>query len=98
MLYYILQIIAFQVVFLLVYDVFLKRETFFNYNRIYLIGTAILSFFIPFIKLDTIKAVAPKDFVIVLPEVIIGNPINVVSDLDKQVALQSGIVLNEPDG
>ncbi|RZN75711.1 MAG: hypothetical protein EVB12_07010, partial [Winogradskyella sp.] len=96
MLYYILQIIAFQVVFLLVYDVFLKRETFFNYNRIYLIGTAILSFFIPFIKLDTIKAVAPKDFVIVLPEVIIGNPINVVSDLDKQVALQSGIVLNEP--
>ncbi|MBT8244630.1 MAG: hypothetical protein HKP48_03395 [Winogradskyella sp.] len=96
MLYYILQIIVFQVVFLLVYDVFLKRETFFNYNRIYLIVTAILSFVIPFIKLDTIKAVAPKDFVIVLPEVIIGNPITTVTDLDKQVALEAGIVLDEP--
>jgi len=95
MLYYILQIVAFQVVFLLVYDVFLKRETFFNYNRVYLLGTAILSFILPFIKIDTIKAVVPKDFVVVLPEVIIGN-LNPSAELDRQIALQTGIFTEDP--
>ncbi|WP_299117795.1 M56 family metallopeptidase [uncultured Winogradskyella sp.] len=95
MLHYILQIIAFQVVFLLVYDVFLKRETFFNYNRMYLLGTAILSFVLPFIKLDAIKAVVPEEFVVVLPEVIIGN-ISQTKELDRQIALQTEIVMHEP--
>jgi len=44
MLYYVLQTIAFQLFFLIVYDVFLKRETFFNWNRAYLLLTASLSF------------------------------------------------------
>lgn len=95
MLHYILQIVAFQVVFLLIYDVFLKRETFFNYNRIYLLGTAILSFILPFVKIDSIQAVAPKDFVVVLPEVIIGN-LNPPTELQRQVALQTGIEITEP--
>jgi hypothetical protein len=73
MLHYILQITAFQVFFLLVYDLFLKRETFFNYNRLYLLGTALLSMVLPFMKLESVKAVATKDFVIRLPEVIIGK-------------------------
>ena len=90
MLYY-----MFQIVFLLVYDLFLKRETFFNYNRVYLLGTAVISCILPFIKLDSIKAVAPKDFVVVLPEVIIGN-LNPSTELDRQIALQAGIVMEEP--
>ncbi|GGI55868.1 hypothetical protein GCM10011444_01770 [Winogradskyella haliclonae] len=74
---------------------FLKRETFFNYNRMYLLGTAILSFVLPFIKLDTIKAVVPEEFVVVLPEVIIGNS-KQPRELDTQIALQTGVVLDEP--
>src|SRR5690606_18615280 len=73
MLHYILQTIAFQLFFLLIYDVFLKKETFFNWNRIYLITTAILSILIPFIKIKGFKNVLPKEYVINLPEVIIGN-------------------------
>ena len=95
MLHYILQIVAFQVVFLLVYDLFLKRETFFNYNRVYLLGTAMLSIILPFVKLETVKAVAPKDFIITLPEVIIGQ-LSAPTTLDTQVALQAGIVLETP--
>ncbi|SHG97574.1 M56 family metallopeptidase [Winogradskyella jejuensis] len=95
MLHYLLQIVAFQVIFLLVYDLFLKRETFFNYNRVYLLGTAILSFVLPFIKLETMKAVVPEEFVVVLPEVIIGN-ISQPTDLDTQIALQTGIIVDEP--
>ena len=73
MVQYIIQIIAFQVFFLLVYDVFLKRETFFRWNRIYLIGTSILSLILPFIKVTAFKEIVPKDYVVSLPEVFIGN-------------------------
>ncbi|WP_411767266.1 M56 family metallopeptidase [Winogradskyella sp. A3E31] len=93
MLYYILQIIAFQLVFLLIYDLFLRKETFFNWNRIYLIGTALLSFVLPFLKFETFKAMVPENFVIRLPEVIIGEvtPIQNTTDL----VLQSGVATQD---
>ena len=96
MLYYILQIIACQVLFLLVYDLFLKRETFFNYNRAYLLITALLSFVLPFIKIDSLKTLAPTDFRISLPEVIIGNTTQ-VSEANQLLAEQAGITLNQPN-
>jgi hypothetical protein len=97
MLHYILQIIAFQVVFLLVYDLFLKRETFFNYNRFYLLGTAVLSLVLPFIKIESVKAVATKDFIIRLPEVIIGElsappPMIIVDGLQNEAVVSASPV------
>lgn len=80
MLHYILQTIAFQVFFLLIYDVFLKNETFFNWNRVYLIGTAFMSFTLPFLKFESIKAIVPEPMVIRLPEVIIGEISPVMND------------------
>ncbi|MFK7833617.1 MAG: M56 family metallopeptidase [Winogradskyella sp.] len=94
MLYSILQIIAFQALFLLVYDLFLKRETFFNYNRAYLIVTAILSLVLPFIKFSELKIMATKDLVIHLPEVFIGEKTPTVYDV--QIAEQAGIILEQP--
>ncbi|GAA4294232.1 M56 family metallopeptidase [Aestuariibaculum suncheonense] len=73
MIHYVIQTIAFQLFFLLIYDVFLKRETFFNWNRMYLIGTMILSVLLPFVKLEVFKEVIPKEYVIQLPAVIIGE-------------------------
>ena len=73
MIHYILQVIAFQLVFLLIYDAFLKRETFFNCNRFYLLVTALLAFVLPFIELDAARQVVSQDFAIRLPEVIIGE-------------------------
>ncbi len=72
MLHYIIQVVGFQLIFLLVYDVLLKRETFFNCNRIYLLGTAVLSFLLPLVKFNSLKALQPEEFVIVLPQVFIG--------------------------
>jgi bla regulator protein BlaR1 len=94
MLHYIIQITAFQVFFLLIYDLFLKRETFFNWNRFYLLGTAILSLILPFIKLDAIKGIASENFVINLPEVILGTVAPTASE--AQAALNAGIVLEQP--
>ena len=71
--YSIIQTIVFQVFFLLIYDVFLKKETFFNWNRGYLLLTSILSLILPYIKIDSFKKVVHQDYVISLPEVVIGE-------------------------
>jgi hypothetical protein len=73
MAHYILQTIAFQVLFLLIYDVFLKKETFFNWNRMYLMATAILSIALPFIKNDNFKSVVPQNYIISLPEIVLSQ-------------------------
>ncbi|MCD2257856.1 M56 family metallopeptidase [Psychroserpens luteolus] len=96
MLHYILQVVTFQLLFLIIYDVFLRKETFFNLNRVYLLGTALLSVVIPFIKIEQIKTVVAKDFVIRLPEVIIGETTTVASGIDPQIAMEAGINI-EPE-
>ena len=62
MLQYILECIAFQLVFLIIYDLFLKRETFFQWNRLYLLATYILSMTLPWIKIEAMKTTVPKAF------------------------------------
>lgn len=74
MIHYIIQVIAFQVFFLLIYDVFLKKETFFNWNRAYLLVTAFLSVLLPFIKVDQFKNTVPQDFIINLPQLLSQTP------------------------
>ena len=68
MVHYIIQIVAFQLLFLLSYDLFLKKETFFNLNRGYLLITPILSLVLPFIKIEKFKEVVPQEYVFYLPE------------------------------
>src|SRR5690606_31399777 len=75
MIHYIIQVITFQLLFLVVYDLFLKRETFFNLNRAYLLITPALSFVLPFIKIETLKEAVLRDYVFYLPEVIVGNEV-----------------------
>lgn len=70
---YIIQIIAFQLIFLLVYEVLLKKETFFNYNRWYLLSTSVLSLLLPLIKIESFTKTIPSKYVVVLPEVVLGN-------------------------
>ncbi len=73
MIHYILQILAFQLLFLMVYDLFLKKETFFNWNRVYLLATPVLSFILPLIKIDAIQENIPKEYIIQLPTLLLGG-------------------------
>ncbi|WP_417556707.1 M56 family metallopeptidase [Mesoflavibacter zeaxanthinifaciens] len=73
MITYIIQIIAFQLIFLLVYEALLKKETFFNYNRWYLLSTSVLSLLLPLIKIESFTKTIPSKYVVVLPEVVLGN-------------------------
>ncbi|WP_299433669.1 M56 family metallopeptidase [uncultured Aquimarina sp.] len=91
MIHYILQIIAFQLLFLVTYDLFLKKETFFNWNRAYLLITPILSFLLPLIRLDFIRQRIPTAYNIQLPEVLI-------TDSPMQVHLLPEVVIGSGSG
>ncbi len=85
MIHYVLQIVTFQLFALLVYDFFLKRETFFQWNRAYLLITSLLPFGIPFVKLESFKSVVPQEYIVLLPEVVLGNPtVNKVSNTSSE--------------
>ncbi len=62
MIQYILECVAFQLVFLIIYDFFLKRETFFQWNRLYLLGTHVLSLLLPWIKIEAFKTTVPLEY------------------------------------
>ena len=61
MITYILESLAFQLVFLLAYDLFLKKETFFQWNRAYLLGTFALSLILPWVKIQALQTTMPQE-------------------------------------
>ncbi|MEM6686813.1 MAG: M56 family metallopeptidase [Bacteroidota bacterium] len=71
MIVYFIKVVAFQLLFLLGYDLFLKKETFFNWNRIYLIFSSLISFVLPFIKIESFQNVVPQEYIILLPEIVL---------------------------
>lgn len=72
--YYIIQIVVFQFLFLAIYEVFLKKETFFQLNRAYLLVTPIISVALPLIKIERFKSMVPKEYIVALPEIVLGKP------------------------
>lgn len=72
--YYIIQIVVFQFLFLAIYEVFLKKETFFQLNRAYLLVTPIISMALPLIKIERFKSMVPKEYIVALPEIVLGKP------------------------
>ncbi|WP_452224968.1 M56 family metallopeptidase [Lacinutrix chionoecetis] len=90
MIHYILQTIVFQLLFLMVYDVFLRKETFFNWNRFYLLASALFSVVLPFVKINSFKEVIPQKFIVTLPEVIIGAPEMVITPTQDGTLLETG--------
>ena len=73
MINYIIQVLLFQALFLAVYDFFLQKETFFKWNRIYLLATPILAFIIPLLKFKSIQQSIPQEYMVQLPTVFL-NP------------------------
>ncbi|MFC5046507.1 M56 family metallopeptidase [Aquimarina hainanensis] len=76
MVYYVFQTLIFQLLFLAVYELFLRKETFFNANRGYLLLTPILSLLMPFVHIGMVKQTIPDQYVIALPEILLtGDPV-----------------------
>ncbi len=75
MIHYIAQVLVFQLVFLIIYDLFLKKETFFKANRVYLLVTPLLAMVLPFVEIALFREAIPEEYLVQLPEVLIGNNI-----------------------
>ena len=71
MLDYFIKVLLFQTLFLAVYDFILKKETFFQWNRFYLIVTSALAYVIPLIKIEQVAKVVSQEYTILLPEVVL---------------------------
>ncbi len=87
---YIFQVILFQLAFLLVYELLLKKETFFNHNRVYLLVTPVLAFLLPVINIEMLSGIVPQESVTSisrfwLPEVYIGGATQNVQQLPEIV-------------
>ncbi|MDP5044023.1 MAG: blaR1 peptidase M56, partial [Leeuwenhoekiella sp.] len=74
MIRYILEVIVFQALFIAVYQLWLRKETFFNVNRAYLISTALVAFALPFMQFELFQNQIPlRENLQMLPEVFIGG-------------------------
>ena len=73
MIHAILEILVFQLLFLALYDLFLRKETFFNLNRVYLLVTPVLSILLPFVSLGFIQQNIPDEYLVRLPAVMLGE-------------------------
>ena len=73
MLHYILQVIVFQLIFLLMYELLLKKETFFAYNRFYLLLTPVLALLLPLLNFPVLQQAVPAETLVFLPEVVLGG-------------------------
>ena len=71
MINYILQVMLFQAVFFAVYEFILKKETFFQWNRSYLILTSAAAYVIPFIDLESMTNNLPVEYFFMMPEVVL---------------------------
>jgi len=61
MILYFIQVISFQLAFYLMYNFFFQKETFYSYNRAYLLFTPLLSIALPFIEIEALKRHIPAE-------------------------------------
>ncbi len=90
MLDYFIKVLLFQTLFLAVYDLFLKRETFFQWNRAYLIGTSVVAYIIPALKIEQVEAFVSlnyQEYIIQLPEIMLSPTAVIEKQVDWSVLL-----------
>ena len=73
------------------FEIFFKKETFFKANRIYLIGSLILSFIIPLIEIP-IDLIDQEQAIIQLKEIVITRN-NSVFNIDEKASAYSFIFI-----
>lgn len=87
MLDFFIKVLLFQTLFLAVYDLFLKRETFFQWNRAYLMTTSVLAYLVPLVKIDRVREMVPQEYAVVLPEVVLNPTATIAQSFDWAAAL-----------
>ncbi|MFC4738737.1 TonB family protein [Flavobacterium ponti] len=86
---YSLQTVILQLLFLLVFELFFKKETFFKANRFYLLGSTVLSLIIPLLKIP-IHGKAQQQYVFQLKEVVLSNA-GFVENQTENISFQTSL-------
>lgn len=86
-----LQTIVLQLFFLLVFELFFKKETFFKANRFYLLGSTFLSLVIPLLKIP-IEEKAQQQYVFQLKEIVLSNT-SFVENQTENISFQTSLNL-----
>jgi TonB family protein len=68
---YIIQILFLQVLFLFFYELLFKKETFYKWNRVYLVVSALLAVILPFLRIKALADVVPQNYIYHLPEIVL---------------------------
>ncbi|HET8810615.1 MAG TPA: M56 family metallopeptidase [Flavobacteriaceae bacterium] len=89
---YLIQLLIFQALFLGVYELFLKKETFFSLNRIYLLATPFFAAIIPLLEFEILQNVVPMEGIVQLPTLIISENSS-SSNLSTALDLTGGLGL-----
>lgn len=91
MINYIIQVLLFQALYLVVYDIILKKETFFQWNRAYLICTSLFAYLIPLLKFQTVQEKIPREYMVMLPEVVLSPDSMIERHIDGSDLLFTGL-------
>lgn len=85
---YSLQTIVLQLGFLLIFEIFFKKETFFKANRFYLLGSIVLSLLIPLLKIP-VKENVQKQTIFQMKEIVVSN----ANFIEKELEITSSFSL-----
>ncbi|MFD2563121.1 M56 family metallopeptidase [Aquimarina rubra] len=94
MFHYLLQILIFQLLFLLIYDIFHKKDTFFNWNRLYLLVVPFLSLILPFIEIDFLSSSSTLSYVSNIERTIVASTENILFNQTEVAAKNTSKPIN----
>ncbi|WP_298310630.1 M56 family metallopeptidase [uncultured Aquimarina sp.] len=86
MFHYLLQVLIFQLLFLVIYDVLHKKDTFFNWNRLYLLAVPFLSLILPFIEIDFLNSSSAETYVSNIEKTIIASTKTIIPNINQTEA------------
>lgn len=86
--------IFFQLSFLLVYDLWLKKETFFSYNRWYLLFTPVIALLLPLLKFQALEELVPSESMIMLPGIYLGEGSEELQGVQNTQQTENGFQIN----
>ncbi|AXT52409.1 hypothetical protein D1818_16760 [Aquimarina sp. BL5] len=87
MFHYLLQVLIFQLLFLVIYDVLHKKDTFFNWNRLYLLAVPFLSLILPFIEIDFLNSSSAETYVLNIERTIIASTKTIIPNINQTEAI-----------
>ncbi|WP_299312511.1 M56 family metallopeptidase [uncultured Aquimarina sp.] len=86
MFHYLLQVLVFQLLFLVIYDLLHKKDTFFNWNRLYLLAVPFLSLILPFIEIDFLNSSSAEIYVLNIERTIKASTNTIITNINQTEA------------